>query len=818
MSLSIRHRLPVFLMFVAPLLTVGAQTPAVRPPSGPGVVRGTAVDNTQQPLTTGSVTIRKAADKSFLTGSLIGADGRFRVEGLMPGSYVVGLRSLGVAPVERTIEITPAATTVDLGTVVMTRVAATLSAQTTVVERSEVLSPDRNTFSVRNLPAAAGGNSVDALRGTPGVEVDANDRVSLRGNGNVVVQINGRATPLSGEQLTQFLKQIPASAVDKIEVATNPSAKNDPEGTAGIINLILKQDVDIGFSAGFNVGMGTTGMLNASGNVAEQRGPWSYYASVFGNRDERRATTTLDRQNIAVASPAFLEALTGANQHPRGGGLNLKAEYRFTKKDILTSEGFLFRNVFNAIRSADYQELNAGSVRIGAYGEVVDRNITSSSQDLSLTFRHTVSPQLTPFVTELHYSSFGNDNDDFLTSTVSQASPTTLRPGEQRDVNRQRFPSLVWQTDVTKSVSPKFKFEGGTKATWRRTNSAIDWWRTDTTSGVLVARPDLSNAFNYREQFDAIYGVFSEKAGKVTFQQGLRAERTWSHIEQRTASGPGSAKNSYSSFFPSAIVTFAPSPFRQAKLSFSRRISRPFPGSLSPVPFQVDQRTIQVGNPSLKPEYTNAYELSLQSTHGWGTVQLTPYVRQTTNQVRFLRTVDSLGVSTSRPANLAEATQRGAEFNASLRRGPGTLSVGGNTYQYSNKVGSLGAQYAVSTHAWNARANGSLKLNALTTMQVFSFYRPATRQEGGSTLASAFVGGGIRRSFEGGKGNISLNVQDPFKWNRFGQRLDDGRVIELNETRFTSRALVLSISRTYGQNIRFHQRETESDQPPAQTP
>src|SRR4029077_12719353 len=157
---------------------------------------------------------------------------------------------------------------IDVGAIMLNVVAAKLEASHVVADREEVvLAPDRNSYSVKNMTTASGGTAIDVLRNIPLVEVDGSNNVSLRGNANVVVQINGRSTPLKGDQLGAFLAQPPAGTVKNVEVATNPSAKDDPEGTAGIINILLNQEAQLGLSGGLTAGTASTGMVTTNGNV-----------------------------------------------------------------------------------------------------------------------------------------------------------------------------------------------------------------------------------------------------------------------------------------------------------------------------------------------------------------------------------------------------------------------------------------------------------------------------------------------------------------------------------------------------------------------
>src|SRR5262249_6982675 len=213
------------------------------------------------------------------------------------------------------IAITAEHPVVDLGTIGLHAVATKLDATQTVAEREEVvLAPDRTTYSVKNMSVASGGTAIDVLRNVPLVEVDGSNNVSLRGNSNVVIQINGRSTPLKGDQLGAFLAQLPAGTVKNIEVATNPSAKDDPEGTAGIINIVLNQEAQLGLSGGVNAGTASTGMVNASGNVGKQQGKLTVFASGNIYRDQRSTSGTISRTNLVIPVPAFTETRLAGTQ------------------------------------------------------------------------------------------------------------------------------------------------------------------------------------------------------------------------------------------------------------------------------------------------------------------------------------------------------------------------------------------------------------------------------------------------------------------------------------------------------------------------
>jgi len=208
------------------------------------------------------------------------ADGGFHIQDLPPARYRVRVLALGYTPRVLPVEISAASPSVDLGSVALTAAAIVLQPlQVTGQKRDVELAPDRTTYAVRDMPTTRGGTALDVLRNVPAVDVDIDNVVSLRGNTDVVLQINGRPSPLKPAQLGNYLAQLPADMVDKVEVVSNPSARENPEGVAGIINIVLKKHADETRSGGLTIGGGTTGHVDVGGNLGYERGPLSLYGA-----------------------------------------------------------------------------------------------------------------------------------------------------------------------------------------------------------------------------------------------------------------------------------------------------------------------------------------------------------------------------------------------------------------------------------------------------------------------------------------------------------------------------------------------------------
>ncbi|HEX2778666.1 MAG TPA: TonB-dependent receptor [Gemmatimonadaceae bacterium] len=779
-------------------------------PAAGGEIRGRLVEATSgAPIGAGSVTVRRASDSSFVGGALPAPDGSFRVNGLRPGIYTVRFRAIGFAPLVRgDVSITASQIAVDLGDMKATSIPVQLEEQTVTAERPDVtVAPDRNSYSVKNMASASGGTAVDALRNVPSVEVDGSNNITLRGNANVVVQINGRATPLSGEQLGNFLAQIPSSSIKNIEVATNPSAKNDPEGTAGIINIVLNQEAEQGLSGGVSAGTGSTGLANVSGNVGRQKGPFTFYTSYNFFRDQREFEGSSSRENLIPGLPAFTNGTSEGHGHPRSQNATLRSEYKLSPRDAFTFDGTLSAGHFQRESGVYYANLDDQRSVTGLFNQFSSVEQHNLSQDYALAFRRTGSPKTTTFSSELRYTRNKWDIDNRLSSAILRAdsSTGTTVPPAEFDNTLMRMPSWVWQTDYTKPFGTGTKIEAGLKGTSRSTANDFTAAYRDAATGTYDPAADRASAFTYKEQIGAAYSVLSQRVKKVDGQLGLRLEQASTRLAVPTTGQR--YDNDYASAFPSAILSYNATEMRQVKASYSRRITRPDPFQLTPIGFREDARNAMRGNPALRPEYTDAFELGLQETRKWGSIQLTPYLRKTAHAVRFIRTVDTAGVSVGTFANVASTTAAGGDLNVTYRIGGLNVFGGGGAFRYTSDAGALSTKAFI----WNARANASYKLSPTLDLQMFANYRAPAKTEGGSQKAFVFSNVALRRKLWGDKGSLTLRVQDPFNLTQFGFETRNGQVIETSERRFGMRGVFLSFSRNFGQQLKLRPRPQEPD-------
>lgn len=800
-----------------------AQTPAARRPAAIGELSGRLTDSTTgRAVTGGSITVRRAGDSTFASGALPKEDGSFRVDGLAPGRYTLRVRAIGYAPYVRgDIAVTVDKPIVNLGAIGLHIVAAKLDAAQVVAEREDVvLAPDRTNYNVKNMPAAAGGTAIDVLRNIPLVEVDGSNNVSLRGNANVVIQVNGRSTPLKGDQLGAFLAQLPAGTVKNVEVATNPSAKDDPEGTAGIINIVLNQEAELGLSGGLMAGTASTGQVNANGNIGKQQGKLTVFASANIYRDRRTTGGTISRTNFVVPVPAFTETQIAGNQSPISGGGNVRSEYRFTPTSSLSFDGWFYGGRFGGDNTSSYVDLDETRDVIGSYHQFQSQTAINRSQDYDLTFRKVGKQNAPVFSSDFEFSNNFSKSDVDLSGAVTQsdaATPASIRT--ERDHSIGKNPYANWKTDFTHMFGAATKLETGVKLTSRAQKNDFDAAYLDPSSGIYTSDATRASSFDYREDIGGAYAMASNKVNRLQTQAGLRLEDAATYFKLNNAGQQFDRR--YASAYPSAIVSYNFTDLRQAKISYSRRVSRPNPYQLSPIEFRQDTRNVFRGNPDLRAEYTDALEFGYSEVRKWGSVQINPYLRQTAHAVRNIQFVDSTGVSVSTFDNVASARTIGTDLNVNARRGPLQIGGGGSVYHYSSDASNLAGNLSAKAMVWSARTNLNWRLSPKVDAQGLAFYRAPFATEGGSQLASITMQFGGRYKLWGDKGNISLRVSDPFKLQKFGYKTANGSVFEYSERFFGSRAVYLTITRNFGQALKLQPKQQDPDglaQPSVGTP
>jgi ferric enterobactin receptor len=823
------HRIPlvVLALVLAAGGSVQAQNPTPNPaqarpsgppPSGIGEVTGTVVDTADKaPVARASITVRTKADSVLVTGAYTGTDGGFRVQGLRPGAYYLRAVSIGFKPKNYTFEITDAAPRANVGPVPLTRIAVTLQSVQVEGERPlVVIEPDRNTYRAKDIaPAAA--NASDVLQATPSVEVDADGKVSLRGNENVAVQINGRPTPIRGTQLAAYLKQIPANIVERIEVVPNPSAKYDPEGMAGIINIVLKANTDLGLSGGLNTGFANAGRFNAGTNLGYQQGALTLFGTYGFNSDDRGIIGINDRERFdPTGAPLSFtnQDIEGRNKNA-GHNFSTNVDYKLTDKDVISNALSVNKRHSSDGSLAGYTELDADQAFLDRY--LVDRGARGKGLvfDNSLSWKRTIEPRKHELSTEIRFNRAKDEDNTLLWRDPQNADGTSAGPPIEGELDATHAVTrqLTGQLDYTRPLAAKTKLETGLKETVRLLDRDFLVTKDALGDGNWVTS-NLSNTFNFDERVHAGYGVLSQTVGKFDLQAGLRAEFANRTFELANAQ---SYPYKYHSLFPSGVIMYKPGEQSQIKVSYSRRIRRPGTQELNPFPVFFDQQNVFIGNPRLNPEYTDAFELGLSKSGSLGSIQLSPFYRHTTDVIRVdintAAVIDGREVTAVSFQNLDKADSWGTDLNGNLRLGPKFNAFAG--FNLFKMVTDGGSQSALSSNAvtWSYRINATSAVTPTVTLQANYFYRAPVNIEKGRFSSMQMTNLTLRKKLDGDNMSVAVRFQDPFDTMKFRIVAGDDNLTQTTARKFGVRATYVTFQWNYGQAPKIRPPREEPAQP-----
>jgi len=798
------------LAFGAAAGSANAQTPAgprpgvgAPPPAGNGEVMGMVIDTTSSaPIPRASVAVRMKADSSLVAGAIATSDGAFRIQGLRPGAYTLRVASIGFRPKVVPFTIAEATPRALVGKLALSHVAVTLQGVEVQGERPTVaIEPDRNSYRAKDVAPAAGTAS-DVLQAVPSVEVDADGKVSLRGNENVAVQINGRPSPIRGAQLGAYLRQLPATIVERIEVVPNPSARHDPEGMAGIVNIVLKQGADLGLSGGVTLSGANTERYNGSGNLGYQEGNLTLFGSYGFNSDGRGVFGINDRERYdALRAPlSFAEQDIDGTVGSAGHNLNTTIDYKLNSRDVLSNNFSVNRRRSTDESTSGVSEFDGSRFLLDEYVRARDSRATGLMFDNLISLKRTFEPRVHELSTELRYNRNKDDDETGIWRQPTFASGSTGRLEGENNIVDALAHQLNAQVDYTRNIRAKTKLETGYKGTARWLDREYLVEKDELGTGNWV-RSDLSNAFTFDERVHAAYGVVSQSLGKLELQGGLRAE--YASRDFALAQPADSYPYSYGSLFPSGVVRYKPSDANEVKLSYSRRIRRPGTQELNPFPVFFDAQNVFIGNPSLGPEYTDAIELGLSKQGSKGSLQLSPFYRYTTDIIRVIintaDVIDGRDVTSVTFQNLAKANSWGTDLNGSLRLGP--KFNGFASFNIFKMVTDGGSESAISSNAvtWSYRLNATTQLSPTLTLQGMYNYRAPVNIERARFSGSQSANVSLRKKVYGDKASVAVRFVDPFNTIGFKIRAGDDNLTQITERKFGVRATYVTFQYNFGQ-------------------
>lgn len=788
-------------------------------PVNPGVIRGAVVSEGGQAVVAASVTVRgRGPDNAVLGSALTGADGHFRVSGLpVPGRYAVQVRRLGYTPVAATIALTAAAPDVEVGRLSLAPSPVALEGIEVSAERAPVvMSGDRTIYATKALAAAQSGTALDVLRSNPELEVDMNGAISLRGSTSVAIQLNGRAAPIRGEALQNYLQNLPGSRIERVEVVANPSAKYDAQGIGGIVNIVLKGNADLGLSGTLTALAATRGESSGSGRMAYQAGRVTFFGGGSASLARRSANNHDERENLLARPVTFLDLTSDSRNKGTFGSFDGSLEYRLAPRLTAWAAGSRWAAGSDIDGLASYLWMDSvrtptsRSQRVAVYG------YDYATSDATVGLRRQVQPQRDEWSVELRRNVNGNDSEgNFADRSLTLDGGGTDPPTYTLNTSDNEIRQWTLQADATRPLGPVSKLDAGYRGSWRReTNANV---LSEAPSLVAAATAADPSAYRMDEDVTAGYLTGTSRIMRVGVQAGLRVEQAGTRFHLPLTDER--FDNRYRSLFPSATLTYALDRTRQLRLSYSKRVDRPVAYQLNPDIPATDPLNRFRGNPNLRPRYTHSLSGDASWTGSDLTLRLTPFFRRTVNSWEQVKHVDSAGVSTVTYENVSSIEEYGAGATASLRQ---SRRLGGYaslaTYRRSYRLGgatSLSQAVRPGLY-WALNSNLSFKATPRLDLQGMLNYTPPRDIPQGRISGMLMTYVNARQRVLGTRGSVNLSLVDPFDLWRWKFETHDPTHVQTSHSTQTMRAARLGFSWNFGRPPQSARRDTAEEPPQPQ--
>lgn len=762
----VMNRLILLCIVLAATITAAAQ----------GSVKGKVLDKQSNvALQFVNVKVNNAATGKMVKGTVTDASGGFNITGLANGSYELVVSYIGYKNTTRKFSITSAKRQQSFPLIYISENNQVLKEVQVTGQRSQMkLEVDRKTFSVDQMLAGAGGTASDLLENIPSVEIDTDGEISLRGNTSVEVWINGKSSGLTTDNRAEILQQIPAESIERIEVIDNPSAKYSPEGSAGIINIVLKRDRKAGHYGSVRAGGDTNGGWNASGNINYSSGKLEAFANLGfrhrentgGSRSTQTYTQSGQYQNYETENDN-----SGNNFFGRAG-----ITWHPTEKDELSLTGMTMLGKRDNISLTPYHYGTVGSPT----DEYIMFRRNSSGGDMNmlhgeLSYTHHFSDKHKLDI-NLSMDRWKNDQDNYYqdSTTWTDASRPTQYSYQYRPMftNNRSWEAKV---DYENQITDNLKVEAGYDGKFSHENSPQESWADENSWDGTNMTEDRTyfNRFIYDMDVHAAYATVNTKFGPLGVMAGLRGEYWRVHTESYDYEQEHNHelrdtpfRKSYFELFPSLFLNYEINKTTQLQLNYTRRLRRPWGGQLNSFRNTRDASMVSFGNPELTPEFTNSFSLNMLKSWQDHTLSISAYYRPTTDVIQRV-TYNHNDTIYSTNENVAKSQSAGVELilkDKLFRILDLTTTV--NAYYYKLDGFSYTIDDQIVTGAsdenfsWDARILASLILPYDISFQATGRYNSRRVITQGYRKPSASLDLGVRKTFLNKALALSINWRD----------------------------------------------------------
>ncbi|OON70119.1 TonB-dependent receptor [Hymenobacter sp. CRA2] len=799
------------LLYSAPALLLGLGISYSSQAQAPAAVSGAVRSAAGAPIDYATVTLHRAKDSTVVKTEFSDDKGQFTFESAPGGQYVVSASQVGFGRQwSRPFEV--AGEKVVLPALTLAASAATQLKEVQVVGQKPVFErlADRTVVNVEGSPLSAGNTSLDVLRRSPGVTVDNNDNLALRGRQGLLVLIDGKRQPMTGTELADYLRGLPADQVKSIELITNPPAKYDAQGGAGIIAINLKKDQKLGTNGSINAsyGYGRYGKLTTGVSLNHRRKNLNVFGTyTFADRRNWSALT-INRDFFRQADAAKL--YTGRSYqdnssvgHGRSHSWKLGLDYNLSERTVMgvVANGLALDTDSKGSNDSEIfapRRLNPAEDSLTSrFHSDNRRNGTLPNYSLNANFRHTFQDSLGghELTADADYARYDARRTQLLDTRFSYPAPALDRLTSDQH-NLLTIQSV--KTDYTSPLSKTARLEAGGKISWVKADNDL-LFQVPVTPGnveVLQRDPNRSNRFRYDENIIAGYVSLNKTLPQWTLQAGLRGEQT--NAIGKPEADSGRFNRHYFQFFPSAAAKHTFSDKHETSLSLSRRIDRPSYGQLNPFRSYIDASTYGAGNPNLRPQTSYNVELThtFRQKYSVGlsyAVTRNPIVGTVQPEAPNSRIVKSTTENLDYQYNYA------LTLTAPVELAKWWSVYNNGVFYYSRFVGNLvGTRLNAGRPAFNLSSNSTFVLGHDWKADLNATYQSAERYAYFLSRPQGQVSVGVQKGLWHNKATVKLNVTDVFFTNKNRSTVSFDTYTERFFQRYESRVATLSLNYRFG--------------------
>lgn len=703
---------------------------------------------------------------NLVKGAITDLDGNYIIQDVGKGSYTMKVSYVGYRTVEKKINVDGSKNmTLNLS---MREDTELLDEVEIVAEKPQMIFDiDKRIFNADHDLTSLGGSASDLLSNIPSIEVDSEGTVSLRGDEGVTIWINGKDSGLTSDNQSQILEQLPAETIDRVEVITNPSSKYSSEGSAGIINIILKKNINIGYYGGVQARATTAGMYNASGNINYSKGKWDMFLNV-GYRHHNGKSEGYD--NRTMNDGTYLNQTSEGKRKGDNMFTRLGVTFHPTFKDDISLNGF---GMFGG--GSNNRTINYLSNMPGTYQSAVRKTLGNDDMNggnISMDYMHRFSEK-SYLSASASYNVWGMDGStDYLQD--SQYADRT-ESSIQKQSSHMNNNGWEFTADYSNQITENHKIETGYKGELRSEHSPIETM-SGTSYGNLVPQNNLYNDFRYDSDIHALYVSYSGKINNFGIQAGLRGEYTLTDAVTKYKNTDGEImfdtyKTDYLDLFPSLFLSYSLPNNNEIQVNYTRRLRRPRGHMLNSFRNITDSTNISYGNPSLSPQYSNVFEVNYIKTWGLHTLTASAYYRGADNVFERITYMDENEIMNTTWFNVTESKSIGVELVAKnkLFNNILDLTTTVNLYYfkldgfefYDSRTGNLLATGdSEENFSWDARMIANVKLPYDINLQVTGRYRSKRTVAQGYRKPSYSLDAGLRKSFLDNRLSVAVNARD----------------------------------------------------------